>query len=167
MRMTREEFNSLCLNKKISYSVQSKKHSDVVPEQPRKATKYRNHKVYVDKSGFASSVKSDIIDLSLTFDSEKEYRRWKDLCFMEKAGKISGLQRQVELLIQDSCERYGEKILAIKYKADFCYVENGQFIVEDVKGYDKATGKYITTKDFNLKWKLLRYKYPDYVFRIF
>ena len=29
------------------------------------------------------------------FDSKKEYNRWRELCLLEKAGKISDLQRQV------------------------------------------------------------------------
>lgn len=64
--------------------------------------------------------------------------------------------------------RDGEKLRAIVYKADFMYINNtdGETIVEDVKPFDKKSGKYLTTKDFKLKWKLLKAKYKDYWFRM-
>ena len=41
------------------------------------------------------------------FDSKREYRRWQELRFMEKAGQITELQRQVKyVLIPAQYERY-------------------------------------------------------------
>lgn len=65
------------------------------------------------------------------FDSKKEFHRWCELRILEKAGKISGLQRQVKFeLIPKQ-----EGMRAIHYIADFTYYEDGNFIVEDCKGY--------------------------------
>ena len=46
---------------------------------------------------------------------------------------------------------------AVKYIADFVYIENGKTIVEDAKGF--KTEKYI------IKRKLFKYKYPECEFR--
>lgn len=87
----------------------------------------------------------------LVFDSLKEARRWEELLILQKAGKISDLQRQVsfELLPNqyETFERYskagrrladGQKLIERKvdYIADFVYLdENGKMIVEDTKGF--------------------------------
>lgn len=171
MRMTEEEFRALCANKHLNATIQAGRNVGERienPEQPKKKpTKYRNRKVYVYSTGVALYEKdSRYGDVVMVFDSEKEFRRHQELKILERQGKISALRRQVPFLIQDACERDGEKIAAIFYKADFCYEEDGKSIVEDVKGFDEKTQKYITTKDFNLKWKLLKYRYPDQHFSI-
>lgn len=86
------------------------------------------------------------------FDSKKESARYQELLLLQRAGRISGLQTQVtfELLpnqyIDGKCvER------AVKYVADFTYSENGNFVVEDVKGF--------RTKDYRIKRKLLLWRY--------
>lgn len=67
----------------------------------------------------------------LRFDSQKEYNRWRQLVLLEQAGEIQGLRRQVPyVLIEKS--RHGR---AIKYIADFCYMEGGKEVVEDAKGF--------------------------------
>lgn len=44
------------------------------------------------------------------------------------------------------------------YRADFFYIdEHGATVVEDVKGYDENKKKFRTIKDFEIKWKLLKY----------
>lgn len=66
------------------------------------------------------------------FDSKKEFIRWLELRLLERAGKISGLCRQVsyELIPKQEGER------ACNYIADFTYYdENGKMVVEDCKGY--------------------------------
>ena len=91
-----------------------------------------------------------------TFDSKKEYTRWCELKLLERAGKISGLQRQVkyQLLptVYERYPRYSEKtgkrlkdgIVVIEkeccYIADFVYTDNetDQLVVEDVKGCKKG-----------------------------
>ena len=65
---------------------------------------------------------------------------------MEKAGEISGIERQVtyELIPKQPGER------AVKYIADFRYKDrNGLTVVEDAKG--------MKTKDYIIKRKLLLY----------
>lgn len=81
------------------------------------------------------------------FDSKKEFHRWCELRILEKAGKISGLSRQVsfELIPKQTGER------AVNYVADFTYYENGEFIVEDCKGYK--------TDIYRLKKKLLLFRW--------
>lgn len=85
------------------------------------------------------------------FDSHSELVRWYELQILERAGKISGLKRQVtfELIptqrgksteFYKSGPRKGlpkpgpvlEK--ACTYVADFTYYQDGEYIVEDVKG---------------------------------
>ena len=64
------------------------------------------------------------------FDSKAEFIRWCELRIMERGGNISGLKRQVkyELIPKQPGER------ACNYIADFTYIENGELVVEDVKG---------------------------------
>lgn len=63
------------------------------------------------------------------YDSKKESIRAQELRLLERAGKITGLQEQpvFELIPKQEGER------AVKYKADFSYFEDGEFVVEDVK----------------------------------
>ena len=101
------------------------------------------------------------------YDSVKEYNRWYELCLLQKAGKIHELRRQIRIPIQEAFVYNNEKINAIDYVADFRYTKNGKTVVEDVKPLDSKTEKYRLTKDFVLKWKLLKHKYPHYEFVIF
>lgn len=131
--------------------------------------KYRNNKIYLYQDGSTSiNEVNHEIPIVMTFDSEKEFTRWNELKLLERAGRITNLQRQTTLLLQEACERHDERIRAICYKADFTYsTVTGKHIVEDVKGQDSSTGKYICTKDFRLKWKMLKCRYPEYEFRIY
>lgn len=86
------------------------------------------------------------------FDSQKEYQRFVVLKLLERAGKISGLKRQVtfELIPKQDGER------ACKYVADFVYLDsNGNTIVEDTKGYKKGAAYDL----FVIKRKLFLYRY--------
>jgi hypothetical protein len=80
-------------------------------------------------------------------DSRKEARRWCELKLLEKAGKITDLQRQVpfELIPKQEGER------ACTYVADFVYhnAKDGKKVVEDTKGKK--------TKDYVIKRKLMLY----------
>lgn len=97
-------------------------------------------------------------------DSQKEARRWCELRLLERAGKITDLQRQVEFELipaqYESYERYSKKggkladgmrLIERKccYVADFVYIENGVKVVEDTKG--------VKTKDYIIKRKLMLY----------
>ena len=95
----------------------------------------------------------------MKFDSRKEYIRWCELSLLERAGKITDLQRQVKfILIPTQYEPYtvnkngtlkrGKMIeRECSYIADFVYTENGNKVVEDVKGF--------RTADYKIKRKLM------------
>lgn len=85
---------------------------------------------------------------NITFDSQKEANRFDELMLMLRAGIIKDLRLQPEFTLQESFTTpQGEKIRAIKYRADFQYIRDGVTVVEDVKGYK--------TKDYELKRKLM------------
>lgn len=104
----------------------------------KKQNKYRNKKILIDGK---------------KFDSIKEGDRYKELKLLQKTGKISELKLQPTYLLQDSFKIENKTIRAIKYVADFEYIDNktGKVIVEDVKGY--------RTDVYKLKKKLFEYKY--------
>lgn len=104
-------------------------------------SKYKNKKTVVN---------------GITFDSQKEAERFKHLLLMQQAGEIIGLRLQPEFTLQEAfTTARGERVRAIKYRADFAYnriVKVGaeirlEPVVEDVKGY--------RTKDYELKKKFL------------
>jgi hypothetical protein len=88
----------------------------------------------------------------ITYDSIKEYRRHVELTLLEKAGKIHGLQRQVKFTLIPS-QMYDGKVVErpCTYVADFVYQENGNTIVEDVKGYKKGQAYAL----FTIKRKMM------------
>lgn len=91
-----------------------------------------------------------------TYDSVKEYRRHDELKLLQRAGKISGLERQVKFeLIPSQRDPVTNKVLlrGVSYVADFVYEKDGQRIVEDVKGY-RGGGAYAI---FQLKKKMMLY----------
>ena len=110
--------------------------------------KYHNHKI--EREGEK-------------FDSTKEYRRWCELKQKEQDGEIKDLQRQVRIELIPAIyapdiigKRGGRKKGALlerkaTYVADFVYTENGEKVVEDVKG--------LRTKDYILKRKILLWRY--------
>jgi hypothetical protein len=85
-----------------------------------KATKYRNERVEFD---------------GLKFDSKREAARWGELRMLEKLGRISMLRRQVAYELAPPVKFAGARARkpAIRFIADFEYLENGVRIVEDVK----------------------------------
>lgn len=158
MRLSEKEFNDLVAKGNLKIKETSNK----------KHNKYFNVKIYVYDNGLATPDKIKDKKPVMVFDSTKEYNRYIQLRLMEKAGLISNLSRQKTLTIIDDFTYNGEKIKGINYKADFYYRnKDGQIYVEDVKPFDEKSGKYRTTKDFNLKWKLLKNKYPEYKFILF
>ena len=82
--------------------------------------KYNNRKV--ELNGF-------------TFDSQKEARRYRDLQLLERTGVIQELKTQVAFVLADSVkfENEARRKPAVKYIADFTYIENDKLIIEDVK----------------------------------
>tara|TARA_R110002020_G_C16263217_1_gene770632 strand:- start:1208 stop:1519 length:312 start_codon:yes stop_codon:yes gene_type:complete len=78
----------------------------------------------------------------IKFDSKAEARRYSNLKILEGVGDISDLELQ---------PRYDLVINGIKvgfYKADFRYIQDGDTIVEDVKG--------MKTPIYNLKKKMIK-----------
>lgn len=90
------------------------------------------------------------------FDSKREAKRWIDLKAMENSGVISDLKRQVEFELipayyEDDIigpkggKKRGKLIQrACKYIADFTYYKDGEYIVEDSKGF--RTPEYMIKK---------------------
>lgn len=113
--------------------------------------------------------KKTIID-GISFDSVKEAKRYRELKLLEKVGKIRNLQLQVKFpLIPSQYEETGETYARgihkgekkkrlverpISYVADFVYEENGQTVVEDVKGY-RGSGGGGAYGVFRIKRKLM------------
>lgn len=102
--------------------------------------KYGNRKVEVD---------------GITFDSQREAKRWRDLKLVEAAGEISHLERQVpyELIPAIRDEKTGKVIQrSVTYVADFVYqTAGGEWIVEDAKGY--------RTEAYKIKKKLMLWRH--------
>ena len=94
----------------------------------------------------------------VTFDSQKEARRFQELRLLEKAGEIQNLQTQVRFVLLPAQYSKTEFTKSgkpkciereVSYIADFVYKENRRTIVEDTKG--------MRTKDYILKRKLMLY----------
>lgn len=79
--------------------------------------------------------------------SKKEARRAQELQLLARCGAISGLEEQVRYEIVPKQD--GER--AAHYVADFRYLEGGETIIEDSKGF--RTSEYI------LKRKLMKHLY--------
>lgn len=73
---------------------------------------------------------------SITFDSKSEARRYSELRLLEREGQISELQLQPSFILAPSVRFHDAKRTkpALKYIADFEYLEKGVKIIEDVKG---------------------------------
>lgn len=113
--------------------------------------KYGNKKVTVDGE---------------VFDSRKEARRYRELLLLQKAGKISNLQRQEEFVLIPNQyateERYSKSGKRLKdkqillerkvsYIADFTYLDKDyNLIVEDVKSEATKTAEFIIKKKMML-----------------
>ena len=96
--------------------------------------KYKNHRVETYEG---------------TFDSKKEFLRWKQLRMMQAAGKIQNLQRQVAYTLVPAQQTSSGTERSVKYIADFVYEMDGKTIVEDTKGFK--------TPDYIIKRKLMLY----------
>lgn len=175
MMMSEEEFKQILKkNPKLKIhqhesSAKKKMQPSTTTPKKQKSPKYWNVKVYIYEDGFVSELKSlpehgRITDI---FDSRREYMRYLQLEALQTIGKISSLNRQQTLLIQEAFTYENQKIAKIEYKADFAYIENGVQVIEDVKAYDEKTGKSRSTETFKLKWKLLKFRYPQYKFQIY
>lgn len=89
---------------------------------------------------------------NIHFDSKKEMQRYFQLKEMQERGEISSLRLQVPYEIIPS-QKVGNKVVerACKYIADFVYEQDGETVVEDVKGYRRSTAYAV----FAIKRKLM------------
>lgn len=119
-------------------------------KKSNKPNKYRNEKVTIG---------------DITFASKKESQRYLFLKDAEAKGLISNLELQPKFeLIPAIKETYIEHLKTkdkvkertlqkpIHYIGDFSYIKDGERIIEDVKG-----SEYMLTKEFELKFKMMRY----------
>lgn len=108
-------------------------------EQSQTPSKYGNRKTVID---------------NIRFDSEKESERYAELKMMEKAGVISDIELQKPFELQPAFyDSEGNKHQAIKYVADFVYMQDGEQVIEDVKS--DGTRK---NKVYQLKKKMMLYQ---------
>lgn len=121
--------------------------------------KYGNTKVIMD---------------GIQFDSQREAARYQQLKLLERAGRITALQTQVKYVLiptqraasfevyksgPNKGRRKPGKVLECEcsYIADFVYNQDGETVVEDVKGYrDPASAGYAK---FVIKRKLMLERY--------
>ncbi|MBR0133413.1 MAG: DUF1064 domain-containing protein [Lachnospiraceae bacterium] len=82
------------------------------------------------------------------FDSGKEYNRFLVLYSKERSGKIKDLQRQVSFELVPAQKGPTRSERAVRYVADFVYVQDGKTVVEDVKGY--KTPEYVIKRKLML-----------------
>ena len=99
-------------------------------DKEKKPSKFLNRKVTVD---------------GLSFDSQKEARRWGELSLLQRAGQISDLSRQVRLPL-----RVNDQLICT-FVPDFTYFENGRQVIEDTKS--PITRKHPV---YRIKVKLLK-----------
>jgi hypothetical protein len=89
-----------------------------------------------------------------TFDSQAEYRRYKELLLLQAAGEIKNLYVHPRYPLQPAfVDNDGTRYRSIHYTADFLYrdIPTGRWVVEDVKS--AATAK---SEAFRLRWRLFR-----------
>jgi hypothetical protein len=92
----------------------------------------------------------------LTFHSQGERSYYFILKSREEKGEISELVLQPRFLLQEGFRKNGSTVRKIEYVADFQYREcDGTFKLVDVKNPGTITST------FELKKKILEYKYPD------
>lgn len=94
------------------------------------------------------------------FASQAEARRYAELRLLERAGEIRDLRLQPAYVLQAGFRhpRTGRKIRPVLYVGDFRYVENGQVVVEDVKGHETAV--------WRLKQKWFWNRFPEIELRV-
>lgn len=92
------------------------------------------------------NAKKVIVD-NLKFDSKRESNRYLYLKMLQQQGLITNLELQKVFEILPGNDKFSR----ITYKADFVYIQDGETVVEDAKGYRKGTAYYL----FTIKRKML------------
>lgn len=92
-------------------------------------------------------------------DSKREAKRCDELRLLQRAGKIEGLtiQPRFEFVVNGSKVKMGNGQFA-RYTPDFEYMENGQLVAEDTKGFK--------TEAFALRAALFRHCFPHIELRV-
>lgn len=162
-RMTAAEFQRLIRKneknskKEFTYALNPLTHARKVAKRARENAK--NEEIEPKVSKF--NAKKTKID-GVTYDSKKEAIRQGELDLLVSAGKISGLVRQKEFVLQPGfIDNEGHSQRPIKYVCDFFYLdkETNRWVVEDVKSpYTRTLPVY------KIKKKLFLMKYPQYKF---
>ena len=150
-------------------AVQQQDTKNALPEtHPNKGPKYWNTKVYIYSDGYIAENKPDPKHgkPAAVYDSRREYVRAVELSRLERCGKIANLRRQKKIELEPKGEYGGQTIRAENYYADFVYEKDGISVIEDVKAYSEASGKFRTTELFRSKWNRLKRRYQNYVFLI-
>ena len=107
----------------------------------KKPSKYHNEKVTVD---------------GITFDSQKEANRYQELLLEKLAGIVLEIELQPKFVLQEGYRdpRTLKWVRPIVYIADFRVTyADGRVVVIDTKGF--------RTKEYRLKKKLFRRRYPE------
>jgi hypothetical protein len=115
-------------------------------QEEKKRSKYNNQPAERNADG----------NKTIKFDSKKEATRFDELMLLLKAGKIRDLRLQPQFTLQEAYTTpEGERVRAIRYNADFSYIdtEADRLVVEDVKS------KPTKTKVYAMKKKMLRDKF--------
>ena len=82
------------------------------------------------------------------YRSKLEMNRHWALRMLEKAGHIKELRREVAYELAPSVQIQGRKRPALRYYADFTYIEGTTYVVEDCKG--------VRTEGYRIKRHLMR-----------
>ena len=97
-----------------------------------------------------------------THASIKEARRCNDLHLLQRGGEIADLTVEPQFwFIVHGAQVKHENGRRAGFKPDFRYIENGRYVVEDVKG-----GKATKTEAFTLRWTLARAMWPEIEWRL-
>ena len=99
----------------------------------------------------------------IKFDSRKEARRYDELLIMLRAGKIKDLRLQVDFTLQEAYTTAGgERVRAIRYRADFTYLEHREHADDPVTGVEcwaqvieDVKSKATVTPSYSVKKKML------------
>ena len=129
---------------KVAIEEARRRNKAAAPKTEKRESKYH-----------AQKVQGCLIDgTPHTFDSVKEADRYAELAILQRAGQISDLRVQVPFeLVPKQKKANGKTERPILYVADFTYMQNGEKVVEDVKGYrDPSSAAYAK---FTIKRKLM------------
>ncbi|VBB05591.1 Hypothetical protein LUCI_0801 [Lucifera butyrica] len=108
----------------------------------QKRAKYNNNRTEVD---------------GILFDSEKEAAKYGELKILKLVGEVVKFELQPAFLLQEGYFDQGKWVRPMVYRADFrVWYRDGRVVVIDTKGY--------RTKEYRLKKKLFRKKYPEIEF---